>query len=83
MDKWKGYVRGKTIANHDGSVKGIFKSVRGHCAPSSLWVIYSCVNTYFQEPHRGNLKMFPRLQRYMKAQSSKYVCSKSKTLTAK
>ena len=84
MNKWKDYVKEKKIKNetNDVTVRDFFKSLRGQYAPSTLWVIYSCVNTYFQETHGTNLKNYSRLQRYMKAQSSKYVCAKSKTFSA-
>lgn len=82
--KWKSYVQEKGVRNevNDVALRNFFKSLRSTYAPSTLWVIYSCVNNYFKEAHGCDLKTFPKLARYLKAQSSSYVSNKSKTFTA-
>ena len=82
-EKWLAYVTEKGVTNEcdDVALQDWFKTLRGVYAPSTLWVVYACLNSYFQEKYSVNLNTKPRLQRYLKGQSNTYVCSKSKTFT--
>ena len=60
-----------------------FQKQKYNFAPSTIWVIYSCINSYFIETHNINLKTFPRLTKYLKNITSKHVCKKSMTLDSK
>ena len=83
QEKWKEHVRDNNIENEvdDVALRNFFKTLRGHYAPSTLWVIYSCVNHYFIEVHGKNLKNFPRLSKYLKGATEKYVAKKSKVFS--
>ena len=50
-------------------------------APSTLWVIFSCINSYFQQDFRVNMNGFPNLRRVLKQQTEHYVCSKAAVFT--
>ena len=63
----------------NGALRDFFETVTWVYAPSTLWVVYACVYRYIQEKHSVNLRTMSRLQRYLKSQSSSYICSKSKT----
>ena len=50
-------------------------------APSSLYVIYSCINHWFISNHGFKLNGLLKLNRYLKAVTSSYVCKKSKVFS--
>ena len=51
-------------------------------APSTLYVMYSCINHYFISNFGYKLNKMLRLQRYLKHNTSTYVCKKSKVFTS-
>ena len=51
-------------------------------APTTLWVIYSCVNKMFILNWKENLNNWPRVRDYMKAKTLMYVAKKAATFTA-
>jgi len=51
-------------------------------APSTLYVMYSCINHYFISNFGYKLNTMLRLQRYLKHNPSTYVCKKSKVFTS-
>ena len=48
---------------------------------NTLWVIYSCVNNWFQEKFRKNLNNFVVLRKYLKQKTEHYVASKAAVFT--
>ena len=50
-------------------------------APSSLYVIYSCVNHWFINTYGFKLNGLLKLNRYLKAMTSTYVCKKSRVFS--
>ena len=80
---WVTYVKDNNVSEEcdDQSLRNFFKTLRGRYAPSTLWVIYSCVNHYFIEKHGKNLKSYPRLNKYLKGATEKYVATKSKVFS--
>ena len=65
----------------DTELVRFFKGRRAKYAPSTLWVIYACLNAYFIEEYGKNLNNLPRLTRYLKSQTHLYVTKKSRTFT--
>ena len=59
-----------------------FKIIKPRYSPSTLWVIYSCLNSRFIDHYGINLKGLPRLQKYFKQQTRQYIAKKSKTFNA-
>ena len=55
---------------------------RGKYAPSTLWVIYSCVNRSFINKLGVSLKGLPCIHRYLKMETLHYVCKKDATFNA-
>ena len=51
-------------------------------APSTLYVVFSCVNHLFITKHGIKLNKLLKLNRYLKAVTSSYVCKKSKVFSA-
>jgi len=51
-------------------------------SPSILYVIYSCVNSWFIDKYGYKLDACLRVNEYLKQTTSTYVCIKSKVLTA-
>jgi len=62
-------------------LRDFFKGLEEKYAPSTLWVVYSCVNSYFVKKFGTNLKEFPRLTKFLKNKTHRYVSTKSKVLT--
>ena len=61
-------------------MKSFFEEKRQQYAPSTLWVIYSCINSYYIDAYNYNLKQFPRLTKYLKNLTARYVKTKSRIL---
>ena len=59
-----------------------FESIKGEYATNTLWVMYSCINTGFIDRFGLILKGLPRLERYLKQKTNKYVAKKSLTFNA-
>jgi len=51
-------------------------------APSTLYVIYSCINHHFITVNGYKLNTMLRLQRFLKLNTSTYVCKKSKVFSS-
>jgi len=51
-------------------------------SPSTLYVMFSCVNHYFITNFGFKLNSMLRLQRFLKVNTSTYVCKKSKVFTS-
>ena len=83
QNKWKQFVEKKSITNEydDIHLKAFFIEMRSAYAPSTMWVIYSCINRYFIVTYGKNLKNLSRLQMYLKIQSQRYVSTKSKVFS--
>ena len=80
QDQWKKFVVDNKVEVEvsDKDLVKFFKIARSKYAPSTLWVIYACLNAYFIEAFGVNLNRLPRLTRYLKAQTHLYVSKKSK-----
>ena len=59
-----------------------FMKWRERYAPSKIWVIYSCVITSFINKLGVTLKGLPHFHRYLKMETSHYVCKKVVTFNA-
>ena len=68
---------------NDVALVQFFKSLHGRYAPSTKWVIYSCINSRIIDVYGCNLKNLPRLRKYLKLETQLYVAKKSKTYDAK
>ena len=66
---------------NDKNLRDFFKGLEEKYAPSTLWVVLSCVNCYFVEKFGKKLKEFPHLTRFLKNKTHRYVITKSKVLT--
>ena len=77
--QWQQFVEKKKIKNEVSDVKllDFFKSIRKKYAPSTLWVIYSCLNSYFIDKYGKNLREMPRLTKYLKKETHLYVAKQS------
>ena len=58
-----------------------FNDLKQSYKPSTMWVIYSCINHYFRYQFEKNLKDLFKLQSFLKNFSSRYVSKKSKVFT--
>ena len=56
-----------------------FQSIKRTYAGSTLWVIYSCINSYMIDKFGANLKNLLHLARYIKTETSHNVVKKFKT----
>lgn len=85
QEMWKGYCIENLITTdkecEDKYLLAFFKEKEDKYAPSTLWVIYSCINAYFIDKFGKNLREYPRLTRYLKRQTHTYVTKKSKVFT--
>ena len=77
QDMWKGYCIENEILDKDECddkhLVEFFKSKEEKYKPSTLWVVYSCINSYFIEKFGKNLKDFPRLGKYLKQKTHTYL----------
>ena len=64
---------------NDVLLRSFFKTMRKKYSPSTLWVLFSCVNRYFVDQYGVKLNSLPRLKAYLKVVTQKYVTKKSKT----
>jgi len=82
---WKGYCLENMIAKDeecdDQLLKNFFIGLEQKYASSTLWVVYSCINSYFVEKYGKNLNSFARLSRFLKQKTYTYVTKKSKVLS--
>ena len=74
------YKNGQGDPFDDILMKAFFEEKRKQYAPSTLWVIYSCVNSYYIDAYNYKLKLFPRLTKYLKNLTARYVKTKSRIL---
>ena len=58
-----------------------FASLKNTYSPSTIWVIYSCVNRLFIAQEGKKLNDLPRLRIFLKNLSSRYVAKKSKVFS--
>ena len=81
---WHDYVRHKKIKDefNDVGLTAFFKSIKSKYAASTLWVIYSCINSYMIDTYGCTMKSLARLNKYLKTETSDYVVKKSKTFSA-
>ena len=66
----------------DQDLVEFFKAHRARYAPSTLWVIYACLNSYFIDKFGINLNALPHLTRYLKGQTHLYASKKSKCFSS-
>lgn len=82
---WKDYCKKFKIAPNqecnDVYLLGFFTKMKRMYKPSTLWVIYSCINRYFRFHHNKNLRDVYKIQSLLKNNSSCYVAKKSKVFT--
>ena len=64
------------------NLTAFFNSIKTKYATSTLWVIYSCINSYMIDQYGSNLRSLVRLTRHMKMKTSYYVSKKSGTFSA-
>ena len=80
---WLEYVRFHDVTNEwdqDHLIK-FFSEISKVYSPSTLWVIYSCINSYFIGKYGKKLNGVLGLQKFLKGLTSRYVCKKSKTFS--
>ena len=75
-------VHDKEIMFSDKNMLSFFRFCRAKYAPSTLWVIYSCINEMAQSMLGCDLRSRVLVSKYLKSQSSHYITKKSKTFTA-
>ena len=59
-----------------------FQSIKRKYVRSTLWLVYSYINSYMIDKYGANLKIFVQLTKYIKTKISHYVAKKYKTFTA-
>ena len=90
QDKWLKYVLGNNIKTWelqnqqklDAHLTSFFIKLAESYAPSTLYVIFSCVNSWFITHHNKKINDLLALNRFLKANTSTYVCRKSAVFTA-
>ena len=66
---------------NEAHLVSFFTQLKHDYKPSTMWVVYSCVNQYFRRKHGKNLKALYKLQSFLKNSSSRCVSKKSKVFT--
>ena len=76
---WMMFVVKENIKNEYDDVKLVkfLSQFKHRCSPNTLWVVYSCINSRFFDVQSLDLKGLPRLQKFLKQQTSKYIAKKS------
>ena len=88
QEKWKKYMKEVKLENVkdeeavDKALLGFFIQQSTVYAPSTLYVIYSCINSWLIMTHGFRINKFLRVNRYLKAATARYVGRKSKVLRA-
>ena len=84
LNMWAEHVAKHDIKDeyNDVMLVSFFESIKSGYATNTLWVIYSCINAGFIERFGLNLKGLPRLKKYLKQKTNKYVAKKSLTFNA-
>ena len=84
---WHDYIKKERVSvgqeYNDVKLVGFFQQISKKYAPSTLWVIYSCLNSYFINMKGVNLKALPRLTKFLKNVTHTYVSKKSKVFSPK
>ena len=82
---WKDYVSFHEITNEwdQQALIGFFSEMAKSYSPSTVWVIYSCINSHFITKYGEKLNKVIALQRFLKQLTSRYVCKKSNIFSAK
>ena len=86
--KWVSYALEKELNKKtnkdllDEHLLAFFVQLGKEYAPSTLYVIYSCINHYAITNYGFKLDRMYRLQRFLKLNTSTYVCKKSKVFTS-
>ena len=86
--KWVSYALEKKLNKKthkdllDEHLLAFFVQLGKEYAPSTLYVIYSCINHYAITNYGFKLDRMYRLQRFLKLNTSTYVCKKSKVFTS-
>jgi len=83
---WKAHCKKYKIAKkeetNDVHLLGFFNQMRKIYKPSTMWVVYSCVNRYLRFNFDKNLNHYVyKIQTLLKNYSSRYVAKKSKVFT--
>ena len=80
---WINFCEKEKITNEydDVSLVKFFKQIEPSYKPSTLWVVYSCINARFIDEFGKNLKNLPRLHKHLKQVTQHYVATKSATFT--
>ena len=84
--KWIAYMKQVNLVDIknenevDKALLGFFIEQSTHSSPSTLYVIYSCVNSWFIMNHGYRINDCLRVNKYLKAATSRYVARKSKVL---
>ena len=81
QNMWRTFVAKEKLENEYDDIKLVqfFKQIKVRYSPNTIWVIYSCINADFIDRFGINLNALPRLKKYLKHISSKYVAKKSAT----
>ena len=82
QNMWKAHCKKYKIAKkeetNDVHLLGFFNQMRKIYKPSTMWVIYSCINRYLRFNFDKNLNHVYKIQTLLKNYSSRYVAKKSK-----
>ena len=78
---WMTFVAKENMDDEFNDIKLVkfFSQLKNRYSPNTLWVIYSCINSRFIDVYGLDLKSLPRLRKFLKQQTSKYVAKKSST----
>ena len=67
---------------NDVCLTAFFQSIKTKYARSTLWVIYSCIDSYMIDKFGANLKNLVHLTKFIKTETLYYVAKISKTFSA-
>ena len=81
---WAAYVAKHDIKDeyNDVMLVSFFESNKGGYTANTLWVIYSCINASYINRYGLKLNRLPKLKKYLKQKTNKYVAKKSLTFNA-
>ena len=83
--KWFNFMKRYGVEDYldETAMIAFFQELQRDYKPGTLWVIYSCINSWYVMNKKVNLNSWPRLRLVLKNFSEMYVAKKASTFTAK
>ena len=78
--KWFSFMKKHNVTdmNDDLAIIASFDELSNY-QPSTLWVVYFCINSHYKMHHKINLHTWGRLREYLKKKTKDYIANKAAT----